>query len=489
MYNDINKGDSCPMVFSSVIFLFYFLPAVLLLYYVAPKKFRNIILLAASLFFYWWGQPDYLILLIASIGINWLTGIIIFKLSRHLTKALALAAGIIINVTLLGIFKYTDFIISTINNIADIGLTPTGIILPIGISFFTFQGMSYLIDIYRGSCSPCFNPLDTALYIALFPQLIAGPIVKYNEIYTKIKERIHSAGLFSSGIKRFIIGLSKKVLIANVLAVTADNIFDAYETGIDIPSAWLGIICYTFQIYFDFSGYSDMAIGLGRMFGFSFAENFNYPYISSSITEFWRRWHISLSTWFRDYIYIPLGGSRSGNRSLNLLLVFLVTGIWHGASFNFVLWGVYYGILLIFEKPLMKSSLYRHIPTAVKWIGTMLIVVLGWVLFRSPSLTSAVGYIGTMFGINAVSASEVHFSYLYYIDNRLLFTLAVACICSIPAWKDIYNNYNKKIITNNNTAALSAIKLIEIPVIFALFIVCIMFIINNVYNPFIYFQF
>lgn len=478
------------MVFSSVIFLFYFLPVAVFFYYITPTRFKNITLLLFSLFFYWWGQPYYLVLLIASILCNWLFGIFIDRCTSKKGSAVLLCIGICINILLLGTFKYTDFLITTINQIANSNIPLFHIILPVGISFFTFQGMSYIIDIYRRKCKACLNPLDTALYIALFPQLIAGPIVKYNEIYPQLKSRTHSFTLFSSGIKRFVTGLSKKVLISNILAITADDIFDSFSDGIDTPTAWIGIICYTMQIYFDFSGYSDMAIGLGKMFGFSFSENFNYPYISKSITEFWRRWHISLSTWFRDYLYIPLGGSRRGIRAVNLFIVFLVTGVWHGASYNFIVWGMWYGILLIIEKPLLDTSLYRHIPAVIKWAFTMFLVIIGWVIFRSPDLPSAAGYIKTMFAINSPAPADVHFSFMYYIDCRLIFTVFAACVFSTPLCKNLYIKFaysSDKGVCSTRRKTIA--ELFEIPVIISLFILCIIFIINNVYNPFIYFQF
>ncbi len=467
------------MIFSSSIFLFCFLPCVLLFYYITPNRFKNITLLVFSLLFYWWGQPSYIYLLIASIVINWIGGLVIHHSHTKLSKKISLVFFLLINVSLLGVYKYADFAITTFNQLSGYEIALTNIVLPIGISFFTFQGMSYIIDIYRGSCECCYNPLDTALYISLFPQLIAGPIIKYNEIYSQIKERIHSIPLFCDGIHIFVAGLAKKVLISNVLAETADAIFDALPNGIDCPSAWLGIICYTLQIYFDFSGYSDMAIGLGKMFGFNFSKNFNYPYISTSITEFWRRWHISLSTWFRDYIYIPLGGSRSGNRTVNLLVVFFVTGLWHGASWNFVLWGLWYGILLVLEKPVLKTKIYSRIPTIVKWTVTMLIVVLGWVLFRAPDLQTAIDYIKVMFGMSPALTDAIHFSFEYYIDKRLIFTLIIATFACIPVYKRCENYINTHIIT----------QIIKTAFIFALLLICIIYIVNNVYNPFIYFQF
>ena len=468
------------MVFSSTVFLFCFLPAVLLIYYIVPFRAKNISLLIFSLLFYWWNKPSYIFLILLSITINYLGGILLSRIGKKRIRRITLICILTANIGLLIIFKYTDFIITTVNQITHGNIALTGIILPVGISFYTFQGMSYIIDIYRNTCSCCKNPLDTALYISLFPQLVAGPIVKYNEIHDQINKRHVTISDFSDGIIRFIIGLSKKVLIANVLGETADAIFGLNPSGIDTPTAWIGIICYTFQIYYDFSGYSDMAIGLGKMFGFSFPENFNYPYISKSVTEFWRRWHISLSTWFRDYIYIPLGGSRSGNTSLHILIVFFITGLWHGASWYFVIWGMWYGVLLVLEKPIMKLSFYKNIPSFFRWALTMLIVIIGWVFFKAETLPAAWAYIMSMAGIGNVSPEAAHFSYIYYLDRRLIFSVICAAVCSIPIWK----NHFTKLCQNNIW-----VRIIQLILVFTLFFICIIYITNNVYNPFIYFQF
>lgn len=468
------------MVFSSTVFLFSFLPAVLLIYYIVPRRAKNITLLFFSLLFYWWNKPSYIFLIILSITINYLGGILLNRARSRKVRRTELICILTANIILLTIFKYTDFIITTVNQLTHGSIALTNIILPVGISFYTFQGMSYIIDIYKNTCSCCKNPLDTALYISLFPQLVAGPIVKYNEIHNQINTRHITITDFSDGIIRFIIGLSKKVLIANVLGETADDIFNSSPQGIDTPAAWIGIICYTFQIYYDFSGYSDMAIGLGKMFGFTFPENFNYPYISKSVTEFWRRWHISLSTWFRDYIYIPLGGSRKGNASLHILIVFFITGLWHGASWNFVIWGMWYGVLLVLEKPIMKLSFYKKIPSFFKWALTMLIVIIGWVFFRAETLPAAWAYIMSMAGIGNVSQESAHFSYIYYLDRRLIFSLVCAGLCGIPLWKMLFT----KFAANNIWA-----RIVQLILVFILFSICIIYITNNVYNPFIYFQF
>lgn len=468
------------MVFSSLVFLCFFLPACLLFYYISPARLKNTMLLLFSLLFYWWNKPEYVFLILFSIALNYLGGIWISSCRRNLIKKAAFIIVLCMNILLLVIFKYTDFIITNINLITHGDIPLPNIILPIGISFFTFQGISYICDVYMGKCSCCKNPVDTALYISLFPQLVAGPIVKYNEISHELTERHVSIHSFSDGIMRFIAGLSKKVLIANVLGETADGIFNMSDRGIDCPSAWLGIICYTLQIYFDFSGYSDMAIGLGRLFGFTFPENFNYPYISKSITEFWRRWHISLSTWFRDYIYIPLGGSRRGNQSLHLLIVFFITGLWHGASWNFILWGGMYGVLLVIEKPFSRLNIYKKIPSFLKWLITIIIVMTGWVLFRAPDLDSALKYILMMYGIGSLPPGAAHFSYMYYLDKRLIFTLIAALPACIPVFREKFNYLKDKYIF---------IRILQIIFAFLLLITCIIYIANSVYNPFIYFQF
>ncbi|WP_338080483.1 MBOAT family O-acyltransferase [Clostridium sporogenes] len=385
--------------------------------------------------------------------------------------------GIILNLVLLFYYKYYDFAIGNINRISNNTFQYKCIILPIGISFFTFQGMSYIIDIYRKDAKVNKNILSVALYISFFPQLIAGPIVKYKDIDNQIRKRKETMEYFSYGIERFVIGLSKKVIIADTVAEIADTIFSLSNVGIDQPTAWLGAICYTFQIYFDFSGYSDMAIGLGYMFGFKFMENFNYPYISKSITEFWRRWHISLSTWFKEYLYIPLGGNRKGNTYLNLFIVFFTTGLWHGASWNFIAWGMWNGIFIIIEKIINKKILYIKTPSFIKTTITMSIVILGWVLFRANGLMDAVNYLSIMFGINKTTTVTYQFS--YFVNKKLVFWMIISIIGSTPIIGNILKLYeNKKIF--------QILKTIFIGI---LLIISIIFIVNSTYSPFIYFQF
>ncbi|MGG7142762.1 MBOAT family O-acyltransferase [Clostridium nigeriense] len=466
------------MVFSSTIFIFIFLPIVLFTYYVLGKKIKNYVLLIASLFFYAWGGVDYLKILILSIMINYIFGLLIDKVRDNIKlKKIFLSMGVLINLALLFYYKYYDFFIENTNLVFNTNFKLKYIVLPIGISFFTFQGMSYIIDIYRKDGKVNKNPFAVALYISFFPQLVAGPIVKYKTVDDQIRNRREAVEDFSYGINRFVIGLAKKVMIADILGIMADNIFNLYYSGIDTPTAWIGAICYTFQIYYDFSGYSDMAIGLGYMFGFKFMENFNYPYISKSITEFWRRWHISLSTWFKEYLYIPLGGNRRGNVYFNLFVVFLVTGIWHGAAWTFVLWGLWHGLFILIERAINKREWYIKIPTAIKYIVTMLIVILGWVLFRADSLEQAVGYIRTMFGMTNVGT--LTFEYPYFINKKIVVWIIISALGSTP----FISNKLKKYSGNKTFELLSTIF------ISLLFIVAIIFVVNSTYSPFIYFQF
>ena len=466
------------MVFSSSIFIFVFLPLVLFLYYISGKKLKNYVLLLASLFFYSWGGVSYLKILIVSIIINYIFGILIDDVRSNIKlRKIFLRLGIILNLALLFYYKYYDFTIENINEIFNTNYSIKNIVLPIGISFFTFQGMSYIIDIYRNDGKVNKNPFSVALYISLFPQLVAGPIIKYKTIDDQIRNRKESLEFFSYGINRFVIGLAKKVIIADILAGMADNIFNLYYSGIDMPTAWIGAICYTFQIYYDFSGYSDMAIGLGYMFGFEFMENFNYPYISKSITEFWRRWHISLSTWFKEYLYIPLGGNRRGNIYFNLFVVFLVTGIWHGAAWTFILWGLWHGFFILIERAIRNKEWYINVPRTIKYIVTMLIVILGWVLFRADNLEQAIGFIKTMFGFS--KAIDITFEYSYFINKKLVFWIVISILGAVP----FANNNLKKYKKSKNFEVLSTI------IISLLFIISIIFVINSTYSPFIYFQF
>lgn len=466
------------MVFSSTIFIFIFLPIVLFTYYVLGKKIKNYVLLIASLFFYAWGGVGYLKILLLSIIINYIFGLLIDRAREKIKiKKVFLTIGVVINLAILFYYKYYDFFVENSNLVFNTNFQLKYIVLPIGISFFTFQGMSYIIDIYRKDGKVNKNPFSVALYISFFPQLVAGPIVKYKTVDDQIRNRKETIEYFSYGINRFVMGLAKKVIIADILGSMADNIFSLYYSGIDTPTAWIGAICYTFQIYYDFSGYSDMAIGLGYMFGFKFMENFNYPYISKSITEFWRRWHISLSTWFKEYLYIPLGGNRKGNVYFNLFVVFLVTGIWHGAAWTFILWGLWHGLFILIERAISKRKLYIKTPAAIKYIITMLIVILGWVLFRADSLDQAIGYIRIMFGFN--NPTSLTFEYIYFINKKFVFWMIISVLGSVP----FISSRLKKYSGNKTFEFISTI------VIALLFIVAIIFVVNSTYSPFIYFQF
>jgi len=471
------------MVFSSTLFLFCFLPFTLIVYYLLDIKYRNVFLLLASLFFYAWGEPRFVIIMIASILINYFCGLLIAYVktrNKLLINRLVLILTVVLNLSFLFYFKYYNFFISTVDNILGLSISLKNIVLPIGISFFTFQGMSYTLDLYLGKTQLQKNPINIALYISLFPQLIAGPIVRYSDVNQQITGRVCSVDKFAEGVRRFVIGLSKKVIIANQLGYVADQVFSLPANQNSVATAWAGIICYTFQIYFDFSGYSDMAIGLGKMFGFSFLENFNYPYISKSIREFWRRWHISLSSWFKDYVYIPLGGNKKGNVYNNLLIVFFVTGLWHGAAWNFVVWGLWHGMFLIIERVLAGKNKKISLPSPVKLFYTIFVVVIGWVLFRSPDLKYAVEYLGIMFGV--VKPVNVGFTVFWYLDRKVITILCVAVLTSID-WKSVFSERIK--FMENKWSYIFAGNM---SIIFLL-LISIMMVVTSTYNPFIYFRF
>ena len=467
------------MVFSSVVFLCLFLPIVLLSYYVLPKKLHNLHLLFFSLVFYSWGNLKHLALLIVTILINYHAGVLLQRFENQLRgrKAVVICA-IILNMGLLVYYKYFNFICANVNRFFNIHLPFAQVVLPIGISFFIFQGVSYVIDVYRNNVKANLNLLDVALYISLFPQLIAGPIVRYIDVQKQIYDRKVTIALFSGGVQRFIIGLSKKVVLADTLGNTADNILSMKSGGFDTPTAWLALLCYTFQIYFDFSGYSDMAIGLGRMFGFEFLENFNYPYISKSVTEFWRRWHISLSTWFKEYLYIPLGGNRRGNVYLNLFIVFCATGIWHGASWNFLLWGIWHGFFLIVERLLIKHRLLDKIPAALRWMYTMFVVLMGWALFRLEGFTALAEYAHVLFG--GVPQMAVFYSLQYYLNKKIVFTLIIAIVAATPFLKHLFRRFIK-------TDKIYSFVIYSITLFLLVF--CLSSVFSGNFSPFIYFRF
>lgn len=466
------------MVFSSSIFLFLFLPCVLFGYYVLfakSRKLQNIFLLIFSLIFYAWGEPSFVLIMTVSIIVNWWFGIIIDKNRDNKFRARSIIIIMIsFNLIIMFIFKYLMFTLKTINSIFGANIDVPKIALPIGISFFTFQAISYVIDVYKQHGKVQKNPLNVGLYIAFFPQLIAGPIVRYETIADQIINRKESIEGFAYGIKRFIIGMGKKIIIANNLAMVAEKSFKM-NGNLSVSMAWLGAIAYTFQILYDFSGYSDMAIGLGEMFGFKFLENFNYPYISKSISEFWRRWHISLGSWFRDYVYFPLGGSRVNTKLrlvFNLFVVWLLTGIWHGANWTFIVWGLMYFILIAVEK---LTKLDKNIG----WIGhiyTLFFVILGWVIFNSNSITSAFTYIGVMFGKSSVGIID-GVARLYMHDYFIYFVLGT--IFAIP----LFDSIKRKI---KGTRVEMILEIIILGLIILISTLCI---VGNSYNPFIYFNF
>ena len=466
------------MVFSSLEFIFVFLASVLAVYYLVPPKARNIVLLLFSLVFYGWGEPVYVFLMIATITVDYICGYIIGRDldSKPKRAKVTLIISIVINLALLGVFKYYDFFAGTLNSLLGRGVFPTlGLTLPIGISFYTFQALSYVIDVYRRDARVQKNIAAFGTYVTLFPQLIAGPIVRYADVDDQLRERTHSLTLFASGCRTFICGLAKKILLANAAGAMWNSLSAAAEP--DALGAWLAIVFYTFQIYFDFSGYSDMAIGLGKMFGFSFRENFYYPYDSVSITEFWRRWHISLSTWFREYVYIPLGGNRKGvgRTYFNLFCVWLLTGLWHGASWNFVLWGLYYFALLVIEKTFLLRLLERA-PKFLRHIYSMAAVIFGWLLFVIEDVSSIGTYLSRMFGGTGVFATQIT---VYELVRNLVF-LAILILASTPAPKKLwYKLYSKG----------TPWRIVQSVVCAIAFVLCIAYLVDSSYNPFLYFRF
>ena len=468
------------MLFSSIVFLFTFLPAVMILYYLLPVRFRNVILLLASLVFYAWGEPVYLFLMLLSILFNYFSGLDIARnLQDKRAAKRSLVFNLIINLAVLGFFKYEGFVLDTLNGILPVHISYHALPLPIGISFYTFQILSYIIDVYRGNVKVQTNLPNFALYVTMFPQLIAGPIVQYADVDEQLASREVSRTKFGEGSMYFIRGLAKKVLLANTSGMIFTEVSGLAKGNIAVVTAWLGAFAYMFQIYFDFSGYSDMAIGLGKMFGFEFNMNFNYPYVSKSITEFWRRWHISLSSWFRDYVYIPLGGNRVSKikHIRNLLIVWFLTGLWHGAAWNFVAWGLYYGVILIIEKYVLSPVLDR-LPDVVRHIYSIVLVVIGWVLFFSSSFGQAADYIRVMFGAGAHGFADRESMYLL-TSNLILWLILI--FGSTPL---VHFRYEHMLRTKKwNTTIINSV------VYAALFIVCIAYLVTETYNPFLYFRF
>ncbi|MCI5147940.1 MAG: MBOAT family protein [Candidatus Electrothrix sp. MAN1_4] len=480
------------MVFSSPIFLFGFLPITLLLYYSSPRAMKNIILLLCSLFFYAWGEILYVLVMVASIFSNYFFGRLLGNKKRNQQKRkIYVALGITVNLALLIFFKYSNFIIENLNkllvtvDIAPVHLDPVH--LPLGISFFTFQAISYLVDVYRKEVPAQKNILNLSLYISLFPQLIAGPIVRYHDIALQLTGRLHSLDLFSSGVKRFVYGLAKKMLLANPLGEVADSIFALSGNDLTLPLAWIGIFSYTLQIFFDFSGYSDMAIGLGRMFGIRFQENFNYPYIARSLREFWRRWHISLSTWFRDYLYIPLGGSRvpTSRVYFNLLIVFILTGLWHGANWNFLLWGLFHGVFLAAEHAGLSRNL-KNIGKPMQHMYALTVIIIGWVFFRTETFDQAFGYLYAMINLYNYQTTALQFAQVLSFEAIYVFIAALMLSIPVSAWinKNIGLVFDKYAVTS-----FFLIKLPQLGFVSLLLFLSIVKIASSTYNPFIYFRF
>ena len=467
------------MVFSTPTFLFYFLALTLLVYYLVPRKFRNVVILCASLFFYYWGERDYVVIMFLSTAIDYTHGLLVERCKRRDNDRgarMAVASSIVFNLALLFFFKYWDFIAASLQSVGLNFMPVLGIHLPIGISFYTFQTMSYTIDVYRGDARAQRSILNFGTFVTLFPQLIAGPIIKYKDLGDQIDQRDCTVAKFASGVQMFMIGLGKKLLIANNVGM----LWDSYKTmalaDLTVAGAWLGVLAFTFQIYFDFSGYSDMAVGLGRMLGFEFLPNFNYPYISKSITEFWRRWHISLSTWFREYLYIPLGGNRcsKGRWMFNLFVVWAATGIWHGASWNYLIWGLYFFALLMVEKFFLLDAL-KKAPALVGHVYTMFFVLVSWAIFGIEDASRLGGYLKVMFGLGGAPLADGTLGY-YFISYLPI--LALAALSSTPLGAKLYHRLPQRAAQVTGAAAIIAGLL-----------VCTAYLVDGTYNPFLYFRF
>ena len=470
------------MIFSSIFFLFVFLPITLFLYYIVPWKLKNFMLLLCSLIFYAWGEPVYVFLMLFSIIFNYLSGIEIdgYRENEN-TKMLRYSFWftVVVNLAILGFFKYYGFLINNLNTILPFEIPYKELSLPIGISFYTFQTLSYIIDVYKGVVPVQKNFVSFGAYVTMFPQLIAGPIVRYTDVDAQLSKRTHSLYKFGQGVSWFLRGLGKKVLLANNIGMTYDAIAAILPAERSVLTAWIGCVAYAMQIYFDFGGYSDMAIGLGKMFGFEFIKNFDYPYISKSVTEFWRRWHISLGTWFREYVYIPLGGNRvsKAKHIRNILIVWMLTGFWHGAAWNFMLWGLYYGLLLLAEKLFLAPKLER-LPQKVQQTYCFILVLFGWVLFFSPTLKDAFVYIGNMFGIGG--SGFIDSTGLYYLTSNLIL-LVICALCSTP-W--LWKKFRRFTLQKGKYPSVAAAVVYT-----AIFILSIAYLVNATYNPFLYFRF
>ena len=465
------------MVFSSILFMFIYLPIVLAVYYIVPARWRNLWLFAVNLVFYGWDEPVYILLMIFSICLNYVSGLLIGRYlpDRRPRARLVLIVNTVLNLAMLFFFKYFDLVAETLSAIPGVELPTLGLTLPIGISFYTFQTMSYPIDVHRGDGHVQRNFIKFGTFVALFPQLIAGPIVRYKDIARQLDQRHESVDKFAQGVQRFIVGLGKKVLIANNVGLLWDVYANAAPADLTFVGSWLAAIAFSLQIYFDFSGYSDMAIGLGRMLGFEFLENFNYPYISRTVTEFWRRWHISLGTWFRDYVYFPLGGNRKGlpRQMLNLLIVWALTGLWHGASWTFLFWGLYYAFFLILEKMFLLKWLDRH--HAVGHVYALLVAVSGWVIFQQTSVEQTLVFFRAMFGFG--QAGFCRAKDLYYLAGFGA-VLLIACFASLPAGKTLFARLPEKL------------RAVAVPVLVLLVLTAsTAYLVDSTYNPFLYFRF
>lgn len=473
------------MLFSSTVFLFLFLPIVLLAYYICPKKLRNTLLLIVSLFFYAWGEPAFVPIMLFSILMNYTFGLIVDKVRERRTAIrLTMTLMVLSNVSLLCYYKYAIFFVENINGLFKSSLAVPEILLPLGISFYTFHSMSYVIDVYRKHGDVQKNPINMALYIAFFPQLVAGPLVRYQTVAAQLKHRVETFDKFTEGVKRFIIGLAKKMLLANNVGLIADEIFKTPANELSVGMAWIGIIAYSLQIYFDFSGYSDMAIGLAKMFGIDFLENFNYPYVSRTISEFWRRWHISLGTWFRDYVYIPLGGSKKGKLITyrNLFAVWFITGFWHGASWTFVAWGLYFGIIIAIEKAFLEKLIFK-LWRPLQHMYALVLIISGWVLFRAETFSYAFGYLKVMFGFGNVPLFDERAA--FYLTNYSVL-LCLAIISATPLFKWLM----EKLFTTGSNKVFVLGNEIGAPVYYAaVLLLSIAYMVNATFNPFIYFRF
>ncbi len=465
------------MLFSSITFLYYFLPAVLILYFIAPNKLKNVVLLIASLVFYAWGEPRCVFLMLATIVLNYVFGILIEKAKNKTVKKIYLTVSVIGTLSGLLYFKYAGFFVENFAVLTGISMPVLNIALPIGISFYTFQILSYSVDVYRGEVPAQKNPVTLATYIALFPQLIAGPIVRYKDVAAQLTRRVHSFDKAAEGIRRFICGLAKKIILANTLGELCEGFYQSSD--LSVAYFWVFSVSYMLQIYFDFSGYSDMAIGLGKIFGFDFLENFRYPFISKSITEFWRRWHISLGSWFRDYVYFPMGGSRVGALRLvfNLFVVWFLTGFWHGAEWNFVLWGLFFFVFLTIEKFFFKGFLKKS--KIISHIYTLFLVAVSFVIFSGNGAEEALMRVGGLFGAGGIPLTS---SGVVFALRNYGIVLLIAIICSTPVPKTLYDRLQ-------NTKLRAVAEILEIPVLLTIVIVVTAFLADGSFNPFLYFRF